>query len=174
MNEQFLPTNLAALEPKEQQEVLQEIAEEFSLRYREDQKELVERGALTFVTMKPRELLQALMGETLPEDLPHILNENYLLERRLGAAPPLTAELLTAEREAMLAQHQLMATEAEMMGGEPPPMPEMPPEVPFLWVGLLPHEFRPASPYDDYFWTFYQKRLITLLKEQGEREDEGA
>lgn len=161
--------DMPLLDPEEQNDVLKEVADEYAKRYEEDCKDLVEGGALTFGRLPPKDRLAGYMTDTRAADLPLILDENYLDNRRLGLAPPLEAELLLAQQEAQKAEFELLVAEAQQMGMPAPMPPELPP-VPPLWPGLLPSNINPLNPFSDFFFEWFAKDFRQLLKAEMKRE----
>lgn len=174
--EMLIPSSLAALDPDEQVEVLKEIADEFQETYYEDLDDLMDKGELIFGRFKPREMLQGFLEDTLPQDIPLVLDPDYIAKRRAGLAPELLAEMMIKETERLTAEHEALTMQAEqqaMMTGVPAmpiPPPQLPPPAPPLWPGLLPSDLAP-TPFPDRVFIKMAGKFRTLLHEQRRREE---
>lgn len=156
------PIALMSLGPTDQQEVLQEVATEFAERYEADLTEVLERGALTFgLTDGPARLAQY-RAQTLPDDIPLILDPEYLKLRGEGMAPPLAAEQLVAEYQAAVAEYGQIRQEAAQSGQQAPNL-TLPPAPPSFWPSLLPPRWPPLV------FKWFQRDYIELARREAGR-----
>ena len=154
--EPFIPVNLYSLEPREQEEVWGEVQDEIEERYHDDLKELLKKGTLFFYRARAKDRLAWYMEQTLPADLPLVLDPDYLEKRRLGAALPLQAELMRKEREAAQAEQEAVLMQAQVMGiVAAPEMPPLPPDAPPFWPGWLE--------FPDLMWGHFARDFRDLL-----------
>ena len=101
--------------PTERQALVRRVAEHFAEKYEKALRKVLDEGWSVYERKGVDERLASYMSETLPEDMPLILDPDYLEKRQFGTAPPLQAELL--------------AQQAIASGMEP--------ETPMLWPQLL-------------------------------------
>lgn len=155
---------IASLEPDEQLGVLRKAGEKIKERYEKDCKQILEDGVMIFAKRPPAERLKTYRENTLPEDIPLVLDPDYPQKRLMQQAPPLMAELVLMQREQMMVQYQQqqMATQDANQALEKdgmtmlPPAPPQLPQAPNLWPDLLP--------LPDIFWRHFSRDFMTLEK----------
>lgn len=154
---------LLSLDPKDQERVLKDAAEEFAERYAADLKELLRNGGLIFGRMEPSERLAAYMGQTLDEDVPALAAPDYWELRQAGLMGPLVVEQMRAEYMAVMEQQLALTLEAEQQGMSVPP-----PEIaapPMFWAVMIE-----LDPIGGTAFRHFQQDFSRLSKSAAKRE----
>lgn len=116
------------IDAEKREEYIREIAERNADRLKDALLEALDNGWLIFHKGKPRERLNGYMKSTLAEDLPLLLDPDYLDKLSQGLAPPLLAVQMVEQRAMESSQIDPM-TEQPMLPQTPAP--------PLLWPIIL-------------------------------------
>ena len=129
----------AHVEPDDNSKDMEEALKTYQDESDEQIKRDLEEGLALFARQKPAAQWQAFSESTLTEDIPLLLDRDYLKNRLAGLtelAPQLFAEVMLPIMLAEMAeQHAVASYEAQLRGEEPPLPPEMPPWA--FWPQIL-------------------------------------
>ena len=130
--------------PDRKREIMEERVKVVGERYNDWLDETLKEGFALYGIRPPRERLQGYMEGTLADDLPLVLDPDYLKKREVGIAPPLMVETMIEADMKATSVWQQVSDHALAAGQEAPPQPELS-GAPMMWYLLLPPRLPPRA-----------------------------